>query len=205
MHLPWLETEGPAEPGGTRGHRIGRKMCKPLSSNGPHKLGQNDQRGTWFCLCVKPIASVGKEQRHDLCMSRCDCLRLRRFASHPLARHAWRKRLPRWGVIYVCPALAQESFFTVSPDSSEQDLDLQKTVQPEVLLGSYTGNLLGSHSALQQQCAEWMLPELSEKYGCVSHLTHINQYPKDPWRGHNHHFRMSCRRRLDKRPLFPPF
>lgn len=54
----------------------------------------------------------------------------------------------------MCPALAQESFFTVSPDSSEQDLDLQKTVQPEVLLGSYTGNLLGSHSALQQQCVE---------------------------------------------------
>lgn len=49
--------------------------------------------GLDFVLCVKPIASIGKEQRHYLCrgevfMFRSDCLRLRRFASNPLTRHS---------------------------------------------------------------------------------------------------------------------
>lgn len=58
-------------------------------------------------------------------------------------------------VISVCPALAQESFFTVSPDTLRAEFGFaEDSVQPEVILGSYTGNLLGSHSALQQQCAE---------------------------------------------------
>ena len=58
-------------------------------------------------------------------------------------------------VISVCPALARESFFAVSPDALRAELGFaEDSVQPEVLLGSYTGNLLGPHSALQQQCAE---------------------------------------------------
>lgn len=50
-------------------------------------------------------------------------------------------------VISVCPTLAQESFFTVSPDALRAELGFAEgSVHPEVFLGS--------HSALQQQCAE---------------------------------------------------